>query len=500
MPASMPPVSIGNDEIIDLRKRCYPIIDQKETNPEFKELGWTSTATEFGKAMQRYFDYPPEKRIPLAQYETGQKLVEWYPGVTNPYPKPDFPSAHPNPLIGLLEVGRDGFFTKANGPVYPLGVHFGDGFLCQTEGRDIEPQLASFREVGAHFTRQWMTLQYYKQGNFSDFWGNRGCSPKVTPNYWGELARNIEMHIDYELKLHLSMGDLNNVPTNEVNALYDGLADLIAKYGAEHFIFPGEVNEALATFSNPPSGETLANYVNRIRVRHPQILYAVTGGGGYVPPNILKEYTPSFMNAYYKHGYRDGHYWDKLRHYFSDGYEYYGKLLREYGADHEPMGFGKYVSATENREEINDSLMGLVAVAACIAKQSFVYFCSAGIKWEDQDFNAMAGYATVFKLVNMLPAITQGTLHHSGDRWSNLSVFRAVNEFRVDGIIDGAGNFNYVAYGPGDRIKLPVSRSFDGRIINPKTLEVHSISANRGEFLPEMVYDKGFVITGKVRG
>ena len=111
----------------------------------------------------------------------------------------------------------------------------------------------------------------------------------------------------------------------------------------------------------------------------------------------------------------------------------------------------------------------------------------------------MAGYSTVFKLVNMLPKITQGTLHHSGNRWESISVFKAVGEFRVDGIIGSNNEFNYVAYGPGDRIKLPVNRSFDGRIINPKTLEVHSISANRGEFLPEMVYDKGFVITGKVR-
>ena len=497
MPPSMPPVHIGNDEIIELRQRCFPIIDTQETNPEFKELAWTQTATEFGKAMQRYFDYSVEKRIPLAQYETGEKLVEWY-NVQNPYPKPDFPNDHPFALEGLLECGRNGYFTKANGPVYPLGIHFGDGFLCQTEGRDIRPQLKSFREVGAHFTRQWITLQYYKQGQFSNFWGTRGCSPAVTPRFWEQLGENIEMHIENKLKLHLSFGDLNNVPKREVEGLYDRLGDLISKYGPEHFIFPGEVNECFATY-NGASGDDISNLVNRIRVRHPQILYALSACGGYVPPDILKEYTAHYQTVYYKHGYRDGYAHDIIRHYFSDGYEYYGKLLREYGADHEPAGVGKYVSATEHPEIFNDTLMGLMAVAAVIAKQSFVYFCSAGIKWENQVFEASPGYSTVFRLVNMLPKITQGLLHHSGARWSKDSVFQAVGEFRVDGILSDTGEFNYVAYGPGNRIKLPVNRSFEGRLINPKTLEVHSISGNRGETLPELAYETGFVITGKLR-
>lgn len=499
MPASMPPVHIGNDEIIELRQRCYPIIDDKETNPEFKELAWTQTSTEFGKAMQRYFDYPVEKRIPLAQYETGEKLVEWY-GVQNPYPKPDFPNAHPFPLNGVLKVGKKGYYTDANGPVFPMGVHFGDGFLCQTEGRDIEPQLMSFREVGAHFTRQWITLMYYKQGNPGHFWGTRGCSPAVTPNFWQQLERNIEMHIEYELKMHLSFGDLNNVPLSEVQANYDKLGDLVSKYGSQHFIFPGEVNECIATYSGA-SGSDIANLVNRIRVRNPENLYALSSYTGYTSLENIKAYTAPWQDVYYKHGFRDGHYWDKIRHYFSDGYEYFGKEIRTYGADHEPAGWGKYVSATANAHEINESTMGLMAVSAALAKQSFVYFCSAGIKWEDQSFEGSPGYATVFKLVNMLPkSLTYGTLHHSGDRWQNLSVFGAVNEFRIDGIIrEDTGEFAYVAYGPEDRVRIPVRRSADFTIINPKTLEAHSFSANRGEVLPELGYDQGFVITGKTK-
>jgi len=489
----IPPTHVGDDEIHSLHKTCYPIIDQKETNPDFKFLAWAHLCSFLGQAMQRYFDREPSYRIAHAQYETGVKLTDWY-GVENPYPKPD--SFNPvNSLKGIVRINGKGW-EDATGPVYPLGVHFGDGFLCQTEGRNIEPALDLFAEYGYHFTRQWITLMWFKQGN--PFWGNRGCSPLVTTNYYGELRKNIEMHLARGLKMHLSMGDLNNVPQNDLLSLYKNLANFISEYGQEHFIFPGEVNESRDTFS-AASGNTIANLVSIIRQKNPDIEYALTSYTGYTDIPKAKEYTANYQRGYYKHGYRDGHYWDKIRHYFNDGYEYYSQI-REVGADHEPVGVGKWVSVTDNKHELNAAAMGLIAAAACIARQSFTYFCSPGIIW-DEDFLNMSGFTTVPKLIALLPkGLTNGELQHSGTRWRDSRVFEAVNDFRVDGSVLPSGEFGYVAYGPGDRIKLPVNRSFDGTLINPSTLEVTTISGEKNNYLPEIGYDKGFILTGKVRG
>ncbi len=496
MPASMPPVHVGDDVIISLREKLWPIVDQYE-NPDFKELAWAHLSSIQGSCLQRYYDWPADKRIAQAQWETGQKVTEWW-GAENPYPQPSFNVVHPFPLSGIVGVDDKGFFD-AKGSCYPYGVHFGDGFLCMTEGRDVEPILDTFTELGYHFTRTWITLMYFKQGNPGHFWGTRGCSPRVTPNYFNWLKKWIELHIDRGLKMHLSMGDLANVPQNELIDLYTNLANIIRSYGQEHFLLPGEVNECRDTFPEA-SGRDIENLVKIIRQANPDIMYALSSYTGYTDIPKATEYTASWQKGYYKHGYRDGHYWDKIRHTFNDGYEYY-RQIRESGSDHEPVGVGKYVSVTTNMHEIDGAVMGLMAVASVIARQSYIYFCSPGIKWEDQDFNTMPGFHTTPRLLQLLPkGLGRGVLHHSGTRWIGTRVFSAVNEFRVDGSINEAtGEGAYVAYGPGDRIKLPVNRSFDGQIINPETLQVSNISVRSGEVLPEIGYNKGFVVTVKLK-
>ena len=77
MPASIPPTHIGDNEILDLKAKCYPIIDAKETNPDFKFLTWGHLGAILGQSLQRYFDKDPATRIAWGQYEAGQKLVEW---------------------------------------------------------------------------------------------------------------------------------------------------------------------------------------------------------------------------------------------------------------------------------------------------------------------------------------------------------------------------------------------------------------------------------------
>jgi hypothetical protein len=160
---------------------------------------------------------------------------------------------------------------------------------------------------------------------------------------------------------------------------------------------------------------------------------------------------------------------------------------------------GKFVSATDNKGDINTNTMGLAAVAAVLSGQLYNYFCSPGIIL-GEDFNTMPGFNTVGKLVSKLPQdICKGKLHHSGTRWDGVSVFGATGEFRLDGRVTNDGSFAYAAYGPERKVRVPIERSFVGTIINPTSLEETNISGNAGNYLPEFAIEDGFVIHGYVK-
>lgn len=508
MPSSIPPVHVGNDVIVNLKEVCYPIIEEKETNLQFRDWAWAQLNAVLGQSLQRYFNYDAEKRIAWAQYETGEVLKGWYPGVENPYPKPDsFSGPHPNPLDGVLGVGKDGFFD-ADSLVLPIGIHAGDFFLCHTEGLDVTPVVNSFAANYFQWVRFWGVLMWYRQGSPSSFWGTRGCSPDVTPNYWGQFRSFCQILINAKLKIHCAMGDFNNVPYGKLQEYYHNLANVISELGAEHFIFPGEGNEVRDTASdlvNENDFSRLENLVRIIHDRHPSIL---TGLGTYTGYNtdmknpdyhgVVKNMCPSWQSVYMKHGDRSGTNSDKIRRTFNDGYEFYNNI-RTWGYDDEHVGPGKHVSATDNKDDITGSTMGCMAVAAALSGQLYNYFCSPGIKY-DEPFDNMPGYHTVGKLISMLPQdINKGILHHSGRSWINrdIPVFEATGDVRVDGRTNLAtGEFCYLVHGPSDKVKLPVRKSAQCTIINPETLETNDIEARKNTSLPEIGLKDGFIIHG----
>jgi hypothetical protein len=421
-------------------------------------------------------------------WELFTPSVAWWKGAEVP------PGVAWRRIVGPLQC-FDGSWRDGQGQaVNPCGVHAGDLFICYTEGRDTATQLREFASMGYQWVRFWAPLMWFKQAG--GIWNNRGVSPDVTPDYYGQLRGFIRQIIDAGLLVHLSIGDLNNVSQGARDDLYDQYAEIVAEFGVQHFYCPGEVNEARDVYIGASAGD-VEHLVQKIRSRNGSDLYTLSGYTGDTTIEIVQEWTPEWAPYYYFHGYRAGHWYDKVRHLFSDGYEYYSQV-RPYGYTGEDVGPGKNVSVTENQHELDQRVMLLLSAAAMTSRIAYCYFSSPGVVW-DEPFTNMPGYAAMPQFLSLLPADVQTyeTQHHGGDTWAHLRVLAADGETRCDGRTAADGRFVCLIYGPEEYAQPPISRNFDGHWCDPSTLEVNAVSGQAGQRMPSL--KNGYLLWGKAR-
>ncbi|MCA1840036.1 MAG: hypothetical protein LC723_06875 [Actinobacteria bacterium] len=404
--------------------------------------------------------------------------------------------AHPGPLDGILQISPEGW--RAGGKLrLPLFCHAGDLFLAYTEGKDVDTPLNKMQESGFHGVRFWVPLIWRPEANNS-FWGRRACSPVHTENFYGKLREFIGKLKDRNLVAYPGCGGLSGATNEEETSYYTELAELMAALGPEWFFLPGEVNESRDTGdSDDRDPREIERLVNILRGRHPQVSYALSGYTGDTTTEQAREWTPGWMGFVYFHGYRDGHYWDKIRHMFNNGYENYSSI-REYAFVGEDVGPGKWLSVTQNKAELDAATMGLIAAAAAVGGVGYTYICSPGIIF-DEPFENMPGFWNLPALYRALPQdVMSWTLrHHSGDTFARERVFSAIGEFRVDGRLDSDGRFVYVAYGPGSSVSVPVCRDCEFDVIDPATAQILSHEVKRAGETYNVAYHRGVVLVGR---
>lgn len=416
------------------------------------------------------------------------------PGTEPPAPPA---GAHPHPLPGPLQVSNEGW--RAAGDLrLPLFCHAGDLFLAFVEGKDVDTPLDRVREAGFHGVRFWVPL-VWRHGQGGPFWGDRAVSPVATPNFWAFLEEFCRKLIDRQLLVYAGSGGLSGASNAEETSYYSGLADLMGRLGPDWFFLPGEVNESRDTGdSDDRDPREVERLVNLIRSRHPHLSYALSGYTGDTPIEDMREWTPSWMNFYYFHGYRDGHYWDKVRHMFSNGYEYYGRNIRKYGFVGEDVGPGKWLSVTSNKHELDAATMGCLGVMAACAGIGYTYICSPGIIF-DEPLEGMPGFWNLPALYRRLPQdlMAWSHLHHGGTSWNHIKVFGAVDEFRVDGRLNHDGRFVYVAYGPGNSVNIPIHRNCEFDVIDPATGNTISHEVKRAGEAWRLNFHRGVILIGR---
>ena len=401
-----------------------------------------------------------------------------------------------NERQGVLRLDGNGY-QDDSGPVNPVYAHCGDCFALFKEDRNralVLQQLDDVARAGFHGIRVWATLGC---GGGScndprDYWYGRDIGPRITPGYWDLLRDFANAMRRHGLRAVLSQGDIAQIGSDR-RGYMERLAQLNLEVGG--FIdFIDGANEAWQT--GEPNPQKLAEFVG----------YYLNSGGRGVPSltspigegkEELDRYSINPALIFDVHSYRGGHSWDKRRHIFSIPYE--GKPMRLFGIGSEPPGNGAAVSVTENKHELDDEAVPLLAVASIYARQAFVWFSGEGVKL-NQGLMTQAGFWTTPTAVEWMPKDTMSfaTLHHSGASWSSIRVLAASGEARPDCRTNGDGRFVCTVDGPSGNHSFQVERTFSGRLCNPGDGVCQEVSRSRGETL-NMTFTRGRVLEGRAQ-
>lgn len=410
------------------------------------------------------------------------------------------PPPPPNPVsinarVGLLRANGSSY-EDDSGLVLPLYAHAGDLFSLYT--RDPARALRELDDVaraGYQGIRVWSTLGCGPNTGagctHGAFWKGREVGPDITPDYWGKvLAFAGELRVR-GLRAVWSQGDVGQLRDRRAYMTRLAAADLEQPF--IDFLDCG--NEAWQT--GEPDPRKLAECVNYYREAGGRAILSLSS-----PPGEGKDEIDAFSlppaNVYDVHTFRDNHHWDKRRHIFSIAYESMPRL--PLGINSEPPGNGRRVSASANKDELDNESVPLLAVAAVIARQAFVWFSGEGVIIEE-GLHVEAGFWTTPRALALIPknAMTYSTIHHSGDRWRGTRVLTPpTDENRVDCRTDRSGAFLCTLDGPAGDYRYQVERSFTGKLCNAETSECEDVSRNAGDVM-RAAYRRGRFLVGQTR-
>jgi hypothetical protein len=412
-------------------------------------------------------------------------------------------SAPAGPLVGRLRIDGPAFVDD-RGPVLPTYAHAGDLFSLFT--RDQARALAELDAVaraGYHGVRVWSALgcspaepcpERGEDGEPS-YWRGAEVGPQLTPDYYGRVGRFFAALEARQLRAVWSQGDVQVI--GDRRDFMTRIARLDAEYGVIDWIDCG--NEVWQR-DDHPAPAVLAECVG---------YYAAAGGRALKTLSSpqseevaeLDAFSIDPADAFDVHSWRGGHSWDKRRHISSltrdgDG-EDRPTPKRRLGIGSEPPGSGALVSSIENRHELDDEAVALLALASQIARQAFVWFSGEGVKI-DRGLATEAGFHSVPRAVQLLPrdVMRYETRHHSGPSSGASRVIEARGDVRVDGALAADGRFAYTIDGPPGSYALQVARSFEGIICHPGTAACEPVVKKAGEVLA-VTFTRGRLLVGK---
>jgi hypothetical protein len=382
-------------------------------------------------------------RITLVAQAIGQS-AEFYDRLRATPPPPPPPPLHPSPLVGRLRI-EAGSFVDDRGPVLPIFCHFGEAFSRYVrDPAAVQRQLDVIARAGYHGIRFWTTLG-------GAYWAGREINDSVTAGYWDKLRDFLIELRSRKLRAVVSQGDIGRIVDRR--AFASRLSDVMDAVDAAASVAIVEGgNETWQTGETDP--RRLAEFVGWIKARHPATLYTLSSPPGETKAE-LDAWSIDPANMFDVHGYRGGHFWDKIRHIFSISYE--GLPSRRLGWQGEPTGPGAAVSVTENKAELDDNTLAGMAAMSLMARQAWCYMSGPGVLF-DSPLEAQPGFYSVPQIRAALPADVMRftTLIHGGERWASQRIFAVRGDTRCDHALSADGRFVVIIYGPSltyDQVK-----------------------------------------------
>lgn len=376
---------------------------------------------------------------------------------------------HPSPLVGQLRI-EGGAFVDDRGPVLPVFVHLGDGFSRYARGDSgVLDLLDAIAARGYHGVRFWTVLR-------GSYWAGRSVTPDETPEYWAKLEAWFRELRARRLTAVVSQGDLMawTASSNTRDVYADELARVLGRVGPDVAAFIDAGNEAWQNGEADPA--RLRRFIDRLRAGGVRASASLTSPYGELKED-LRRYA---YDVYDVHAYREGRWFDKLRHGWNIGYENAPVRL---GISSEWTGPGRRVSVTENQHELDAAVMVGQALVSLASRQAYVYFTGPGVvSNEGEDLRSMAGFDQVMEAVALLPddVMRWSRLVHGGNRAGSWRVFGVEDmpcDARADHTMHDDGSFIAVIYSPcglnpkvvrpytaavdrtwGDKVRLVVGR------------------------------------------
>lgn len=398
--------------------------------------------------------HDPESRLTLCQHEVFRRIYR----AKFPPPTP----THPDPLSGALRLvqGRRAFGDDT-GPRLPVVCHVGDliGQGLVKGAAHVTRALDQIAGAGYHVVRSWVNVQPVLGTKSDRFWRDKPAPRWTILDDLDRAADILAAGAARGLRWHLDPGGLDGLSNAEEDRLFDAIGDLMARVGPEYVALVAACNEVRDTGdADDHDPDELARLIDRVRRRFPTTLYALTSYTGTEDREIVRRYTPDWMDFTYIHAERGGRAHDKLRHAFSWVYE---APIRRLVWQGEPWGVGRaegpyglLVSAQANGHELLDPTVLQLGAAVMAMRGVACFMSDPGVILYDEDFPTVPGFAEVPALVRRLPQdlATWPVLSHSGDTKRGLRIHAYRGDVRADYAIAADGRYVEITYGPPEQI------------------------------------------------
>lgn len=403
-------------------------------------------------------------------------------------PSAPLPGATPAPgagAQGALRLTPAGY-ADDRGAVLPVYAHAGNLFSLYTrDGARALAELDAVAAAGYRGVRAWASLS-------GAYWAGDHVGPDVTPAYWTHVEAFRDALRARGLRAVWSLGDVGAI--RDRRAYMERLALVERDAPFADFIDCG--NEAWQT--GEPDPARLARCVGYYQTAGGQAIRSLTSPPGETK-DLLDQYSIPPAQVWDVHSWRDGRWYDKRRHLFSITYE--GRPRLRYGINSEPPGNGALVSASQNKEELDDEAVALLGVAGVLARQAWVWFSGEGVKIR-AGLQTEAGFAATPRAIALLPAdvMSWPDVFHSGsgpEISRRLRVLEAEGDVRIDCAARGADRACTID-GPSGAYDLRWARAFAGRLCHPATAACEDVVGQPGGRL-HVEFRRGRILIGAVR-
>lgn len=440
-----------------------------------------------------------QHRTPGGNGEPGA----WESFVVTPWWNTVQPGVHPDPIVGAARLSNSGYYGLQDdlGQKLVWGVHAGDLLAAMYHGKDIDPDLAHFREQGAHFLRTWT----YLYGNWWATPPRPGEIYPALPDYWEAIRTFARKLREYKLQWLVSQGDLfrnNNLREQGRREFMSQLASTLASEGGLELVIGVDAGNENASAGNPDA-ETMARTLDPFLATLRPAMVSTTSND----ENDLNRYVSRVCTVVDSHHGRWPYrtaierawaagYWDgKYRPLISSS-EPVGVGCQEYAGD---MRVGHHISATAVPADWDDiESMSVLAAAHFVSRQIYTYLSSPGVI-SDEPFSNYPALAQTGWLARRLPRNIQSwRIFHGGDNRS-FSGDRVLgvpldNEARCEHATNGQ-DYVVLVHGADKTHNCRAINEFSGVRIDLTTREETPVSWRAGETVP-VAFRRGTLFIG----